>query len=299
MRILTTLMLSLMLTGMLSAQELQSLPPPVVEESFLPRWYVDFDFAVVQPRLRGDTLDGMPNFSQKLDWTVATRFEVGFLNRGLNGWNAYFGYQGIYSDAGQSTYDPNSDTFFNFGQCAEINAFDFGVLSEPFCFLSVIRAQWDLSIRLTVAEFNQRYGMDFFVNQPSFIVARLRQQFVGAGPRAGLRMELPISDTGLALTGRVDGGLQWGSFQNRVQVESLIDNDFNADEEASSKGGVLWHAGAQLALRYAPPRYCDRLCFSAGYLYETWFSKDLNFMETSHFGRFDYHGPFFRMEWRY
>ncbi len=65
------------------------------------------------------------------------------------------------------------------------------------------------------------------------------------------------------------------------------------------KGGVLWHAGAQLALRYNPSRFCDRMSVSVGYGYETWFSKDLNFMDSSHFGRFDYHGPFVRMEWRY
>lgn len=285
------------LSSPVRGQELSSIAPPVVETTYLPSYYFNIDFAVVQPRMKDATVDGDQAFSTKLDWTLAPRFEFGLTNRGA--WNPYFGYRGIYSDWYESTYDASIDTFFSQYRSAELHAIDFGVLSETFCLLSVIRAQWDLSARLTVADFHGRFNSEFIVTEPSFITARVRQQFVGAGPRAGLRAELPLRDTGLSLAGQVDVGIQWGSYRGRASLESVIDGEQGYEEETASKGGVLWHTGAQLALKYAPPQYCDRLSFQAGYLYEGWFSKDLGLFGGSDFGRFDYHGPFIRMEWRY
>jgi len=284
--------------GTSAAQDIQSLPMPVVEETYLPQLYFSLDFDVVQPRFRGTSIaDGGPSFSPNLDWTVMPRFEVGMLNNGP--WNFYFGYQGLYSSSSTGVYEANTDTFYTFSHSAQLDAFDFGFLSETFPILAVIRAQWDLSLRLTVADFQNRFGLDFIVNQPSFIGAHFRQQFVGAGPRAGMRLELPFQDTGLSLTGRFDGGIQWGGYRSCINMESNIDNDYQQDSESASKGGVIWHVGGQLALRYSPPRYCDRLSFSAGYMYEAWYSNDTGLFEGNEFGRFDYHGPFFRMEWKY
>lgn len=297
MKRLTSLALWLVFTGMLCAQDLQSLPPPVIEETYLPNTYFTLDFALVQPRMKTASFDGGPSFSSNLDWTVSPRFEFGFLNRGA--WNPYIGYKGIFSDSNDNLQQQFMDSFYTYYRSTELHAIDFGVLSEPFALLSVIRAQWDFSARLTILDFYDRFGVQFMMTDPSYFVARLRQQFVGAGPRAGLRMMLPIQDTGLSLAGQIDGGLQWGAYRARVDLESFVDNELTEDSEHNSKGGILWHAGAQLALRYSPPRYCDRLSFSAGYLYETWFSKDLDLIDGNHYGRFDYHGPFFRMEWKY
>ena len=280
-----------------SSQTMQSLPVPVVEETYLPQLYYNLDFALVQPRFRGTSIEGGPSFSPNMDWTVMPRFEVGLMNRGS--WNFYFGYQGIYSDSGTAVYDNNSNTLYSFSHSSELDAFDFGFLSETFPLLSVIRAQWDVSARLTIADFHDRFGLDFTSTLPSYFIAHYRQQFVGAGPRAGMRLELPFRDTGLSLTGRFDGGIQWGTYQTSIDTASNIDNDFHQDSESMSKGGVIWHVGGQLALRYSPLRYADRLSFSAGYLYEAWFSKDVGLIDGNEFGRFDYHGPFFRMEWRY
>lgn len=278
-------------------QSVDSLPVPVVVETYLPQLYYNLDFAIVQPRFRGTGFDGGPSFSPNMDWTVMPRFEVGLLNRGP--WNFYFGYQGIYSDSSTRVYDVNSDTLFSFSHSAQLDAFDFGFLSESFPLLAVMRAQWDASIRLTIADFQNNFALDFTSNLPSYLAARYSQQFIGAGPRAGMRLELPFRDTGLSLTSRFDAGIQWGSYTACVDMASNIDNEFHADSESASKGGFIWHVGAQLALRYSPPRYQDRLSFSAGYLYEAWFSKDMALIEGSEFGRLDYYGPFFRMEWKY
>jgi len=283
--------------GNYQRQDLQSLPVPVVEETYLPQLYYNLDFAIVQPRFRGTSIEGGPSFSPNMDWTVMPRFEVGLLNHGP--WNFYFGYQGIYSNSSTGVYEPSSDTFYSFSHSSDMNVFDFGLLSETFPLLSVIRAQWDVSARLTIADFQDHFALDFTANQPSYIVARYRQQFVGAGPRAGMRLELPFRDTGLSLTGRFDGGIQWGNYRACIDVASQIDDDFHEDGDSASKGGFIWHVGGQLALRYSPPRYCDRLSFSAGYMYEAWFSKDMGLIDGNEFGRFDYHGPFFRMEWKY
>lgn len=278
-------------------QSVDALPVPVMTETYLPQLYYNLDFAVVQPRFRGTGFEGGPSFSPNMDWTVMPRFEVGLLNRGP--WNFYFGYQGIYSDSSTRVFDSSSDTLYSFSHSAQLDAFDFGFLSETFPILAVIRAQWDASIRLTIADFQNNFALDFTSELPSYLAARYRQQFIGAGPRAGMRFEVPFRDTGLSLTGRFDGGIQWGTYTACIDTASNIDNEFHADSESASKGGTIWHVGAQLALRYAPPRYQDRLSFSAGYLYEAWFSKDMALIEGSEFGRFDYHGPFFRMEWKY
>ncbi|MBL8822163.1 MAG: hypothetical protein JNJ77_06205 [Planctomycetia bacterium] len=283
--------------GSLTPVEVRSLPSPMIEETYLPSYYFNLDFAVVQPRLTNPSMDGGPAFSSNVDWTLSPRFEFGTLNRGA--WNPYIGYRGLYSDSNQQAYEPFTDTLFSFYRSTELHAVDFGVQSEVFPLLSVIRARWDLSARLTVSDFQDFYGFDFVSFDPSYIDVRWRQQFIGAGPRAGLRMELPWADTGLSLSGLVDAGIQWGSYRARATIESVIDGEFDYDEAQRSEGGIVWHTGAQLALRYAPPQYCDRLSFSAGYLYETWFFKDLAVMEGSGSQQFDYHGPFFRMEWKY
>lgn len=297
MRTLTTLFVLITLSGGVWAQDLQSLPPPVVEETYLPDSYFTLDFALVQPRMKTAAFDGGPSFSSNLDWTISPRFEFGLLNRGP--WNPYIGYKGIYSDSSDQVVEHFMDSLYTYYRSSELHAIDFGVLSEPFALLSVIRAQLDFSARLTIVDFYDRFGVNFTMTDPSYLTARLRQQFVGAGPRAGLRMMLPFQDSGLSITGQIDGGVQWGAYRARIDVESLIDDQFSEESEQASKGGLLWHAGAQLALRYSPPRYCDRLSFSAGYLYETWFSKDMNLIDGNFYGRFDYYGPFFRMEWKF
>lgn len=292
-------LLLLLCTALVNAQQsdLSALPPPIFEETYQPSYFFNLDFALVQPRLKqpGDSSTG--DFKQNLDWTVSPRFEFGLMNRGA--FNPYFGYRGIYSDASETAYEPFLETNYDLFSSAELHALDFGVLSEPFALLSVIRAQWDLSIRLTVADFYNRADFSFIMNDPSFFTTRIRQQFVGAGPRTGMRMFLPFSDTGLSLSASADVGIQWGSYRAKASIESIIDGEYGYEEDNSSKGGILWHTGGQLGLRYAPPRFCDRLSFTAGYMYEAWFSKDINLMSDSSFGRFDYHGPFFRIEWRY
>ncbi|HMO36863.1 MAG TPA: Lpg1974 family pore-forming outer membrane protein [Gemmatales bacterium] len=283
--------------GVVPGEDISALPPPLFEEVYQPSYFFNIDLGLVQPRLHQPGGNGTGNFNQSLDWTLSPRFEFGVLNRG---WlNPYFGYRGIYSDATTFAYEPILDTSYGLFNSAELHALDFGVLSETFPLLAVIRAQWDLSMRLTVADFYNRADFDFILNEPSFFTTRIRQQFVGAGPRAGLRMDLPLQDTGLSLYAMTDAGLQWGGFRARTSIESVIDGDYGYDEEEQSKGGILWHTGAQLGLRYAPPQHCNRLSFTAGYLYEAWFSRDINLMGDSGTGRFDYHGPFFRIEWRY
>lgn len=277
--------------------DLSALPPPLFEETYQPSYFFNLDFGLVRPRLKhpGDSETG--DFNQKLDWTVSPRFEFGLMNRGM--FNPYFGYRGIYSDASAAAYEPFLDTDYALFSSAELHAMDFGVLTEPMMLLSVIQAQWDLSIRLTVADFYNRADFGFIANEPSYFIVRARQQFVGAGPRTGLRMALPFRDTGLSLSTMADVGLQWGSYRAKASIESMVDGESSYEEETASKGGILWHTGAQIGLRYAPPQFCERLSFTAGYMYEAWFSKDLNMMSDSSVGRFDYHGPFFRMEWRY
>jgi hypothetical protein len=278
--------------------DLSSLPPPLFEECvYQPEYFFSIDFAVVRPRLKQPGDNDVGTFSQKLDWTVSPRFEYGLMNRGM--FNPYVGYRGLYSDATDLAYEPVLDTNYALFSSAELHAIDFGVLSEPFALLSMIRAQWDLSVRLTVGDFYNRADFDFIVTEPSYFISRIRQQFVGAGPRAGLRTYLPFRDTGLSLAAQADVGIEWGSYRAKATLESMIDGEPGYEEERISKGGILWHTSAQLGLRYAPPQFSERLSFTCGYLYEAWFSKDINLMGDSSFGRFDYHGPFFRMEWRY
>src|SRR5262245_45756432 len=148
MRILSTLLLGLMFTGTVWSQDLQMLPPPEVVTTCLPEAYFSLDFALVQPRIKDAAFVGGPSFSTNLDWTVSPRFELGFLNRGA--WNPYIGYKGIYSDANESVQQQALDSFYDYYHSTELHAIDFGVLSEPFALLSVIRAQWDFSVRLTV-----------------------------------------------------------------------------------------------------------------------------------------------------
>jgi hypothetical protein len=289
------LTLGLALFGRLHADDAISfLPPPLVEEPPPADFYFSLDLNLVQPRLKGThTDDG--TFSPRLDWTVSPRFELGFANRGP--WNPYIGYRALYSDHGDQVFEPLSSTTVSFGRSTELHTIDLGAKTEVFPLFSVLQAQWDLSARISVLDFHDVFDIDFAGN--GFISGHAREQFVGAGPRGGLKLALPFRDTGWSLAGQMDGGVEWGGYRMNWQSVTSDGQNLEPDGGHASKGGILWHAGGQVGLQYAWPVCNPRIVYSMGYMYEAFFSKELGFLNGDDRGRFDYHGPFVRFEWRF
>jgi hypothetical protein len=290
----------LLFAGFAPAQDdVSYLPQPFPDEVCYvptPGLFFSVDFALIQPRLKGTGGGEEALFSSPiLDWAVSPRFEIGFANR--ERWNPYIGYRPLYSDRGFASIEPLTDSVLLFTRSTELHTVDFGVRSAPFCLLSIFKAEWDLSARLTVIDFQDVYDFDFA--QDGFFHARARQQFIGAGPRGGLKVELPIRDTGFALAAGAEGGLQWGGYRNRLNTASFDGIDIVEDEQRMEKGGLLWHVGAQAAVKYAWPAHEPRIVYSLGYLYDVWFSDELGMLEGRERGQFDYHGPFVRFEWRF
>jgi hypothetical protein len=289
------LLLCLLMEGLVNAQEPNTfLPPPLIEVPPPPEFYFSLDLSLVQPQLRGNhSDDGF--FSPRLDWTVSPRFELGLTNRGP--WNPYIGYRIVDSNRGEAGQDPTTGNDVFFGRSAQLNAIDLGIQSEVFPLLSVLQARWDLSARITVLDLKDVFDIESA--NGGFWTAHLKQEFVGAGPRGGIKLDLPFRDSGWSVGGQADAGLQWGGFRDCWQVVSGDGNNVQEDHGHTAKGGLLWHAGGQLALKYSWPACDPRIVYSMGYMYETWFSKDLGFLNGDDFGRFQYHGPFFRFEWRF
>lgn len=297
--LLTTLVL-VASCGLLQGDDISYLPPPFVGDEAPappPDRYFSIDFAFVQPRLRGfggDAQDVL-GFSPRLDWTVSPRIEFGFTTR--EPWNPYIGYRGVYSDNSETAFDPASNAAFLFSRTTELHAIDFGIRSSPFCLLNVLPTEWDLAVRVTGTDFRDYFDFEF--GGGAFVNAKLRQEFLGAGPRAGLRTELPFGGTGFSFGGQWDAGIQWGGYRAQLEVVTSDGETLEQERAERKKGGVLWHVGGQVAFRYAWPLHDPRIVYSAGYLYEAWFSKDLGLLDGGERGRFDYHGPFVRFEWRF
>src|SRR5262245_22814637 len=186
-------------------EDLTYLPQPFPDEACcapMPDLFFSVDFALIQPRLKGSGGGDESLFnSPKLDWAVSPRFEIGFTNR--ERWNPYIGYRAINSDRGFASIEPVTETVLLFSRSTELHAVDFGLRSAPFCLLSIFKAEWDISARLTITDFQDVYDFDF--GEGGFFNARARQQFIGAGPRGGLKVELPIRDTGFALGAGAEG----------------------------------------------------------------------------------------------
>jgi hypothetical protein len=262
-------------------------PPP-------PKFYFSLDLALVEPQLRGNhTSDS--SFSPRLDWTVSPRFEFGLANWGA--WNPYIGYRVVDSDHRERSFDDASGTGVFFNRSAELNAIDLGIQSETSSLFSVLQARWDLSARISTL--NVRDSFDFEYPDGSFWTAQVKQQFVGAGPRGGIKVDLPFRDSGWSIGGQAYGGFQWGGYRATWHVQSGDGMTVQEDNEHTAKGGLLWQLETQLALKYSWPPCEPRVIYSMGFMYDIWFSKDLGFLSGDDSGRFQFYGPFVRFEWRF
>jgi hypothetical protein len=230
-----------------------------------------------------------------LDWTVAPRFELGYrLPRGLG--EVLLSYRFITTEGQQDSFNDQGSTHLK----SRLNV---NVLDVDFANRDPLWDHWEMRWRVGVrvagvffdASSDQRGVGD---NAGSVLGQKASNNFVGAGPHAGLELWRRLPFAGLSLYGEIEAASIWGHLQQSFE-ETL------AASGAPTLGGATLYPttqgvamlGAQLGLSWTPPGY-SALRLSFGYQFEQWFQVGRNDNNGSK-GDLTEHGLFFRGEITY
>jgi hypothetical protein len=282
-------------------------PPPLVYHDPLPThdtlldaptdppgWFVGVEIGFVKPHvnssLSGNVSFGSLGFdtvqlpSACLDWTTAPRFELGY--RFANGWGAVLvSYRTLSTDghADLLNFDAAGAAFLH--SRLDMDVFDFDYATPKIQFGQHLELRGRVGVRL---------GDIFFDSQAEGQLAEQRasNQFIGAGPHAGLDLWYHFDVPGLALFARADGALPIGRVHQDFE-EVLLFNDGSVVGSATSQSSTraVPTLNAQLGIAWQPPG--TRWRFSAGYEFEEWWN--LGHVGDSRASLFD-QGGFFRVE---
>ncbi len=260
-------------------------------------WFLTLEAGIVSPHLRNG-LTSTLNFqglgtdivqlpSARLDWVVAPRIEVGYQFADGIG-EVALAYRGLSSEGRGDI--PNFDAL---GDGLLHTRLDMDVLDLDYATPNITMVRGlDLKARL-----GARLADIFFDAQAlgQFAEQRATNQFIGAGPHAGLDLNYHFSVPGLSLFARVDGALVLGHVHQGFD-ETLTYGDGTIIGSAATQGGsrAVPTFGAQLGIAWQPIGWRTR--FVAGYEYEYWWN--LGRVGQSCAELFD-QGAFFRAEYNF
>jgi Legionella pneumophila major outer membrane protein precursor len=201
-----------------------------------------------------------------LDWTASPKLDIGYrFGEGLG--SAEFSYRLISTEGREILIGWDLD-----GSDAplktrlDMNVFDFDYVSRDYNFGSICDLQWRAGIRLATIHFDSRAEGYFLEQQAS-------DNFVGAGPHAGLVLTHRFGNSQFGIFGGADTSVNIG------QVHQSINETFVA-QDGSVVGGAtdvdrtqaVPTLGIQLGLSWTPVwRGCVSR-YSLGYEFEQWWS---------------------------
>ena len=242
---------------------------PYDPASTLPSLYFAGDLFFLQPTVTGTRVanthfdDGTPiSFAAphtSLNFTVSPRLEVGY--RLPDNAGAFSLSYRFLNAQGTGTAADDSGPLSLRSRLA-LNVLDFDYSTARYSPLPRYNLKWRLGARLLTAFFDDRGQNAIFSESAS-------NNFVGAGPHAGLDIEREIAlVTGLALFGRVDGAVEVGQIRQRYRTDLT---DASGDTTITTFGQNRTQSSPNLTLEaglsYSPPRM-DYLRFTAGYHFE-------------------------------
>ncbi len=263
-----------------------------------PGWFGAVELDIVGPHLKnnlsgtvsfgslGSDTVRLPNVS--LDWTAAPRIELGY-RFADNGGDLAFSYRFLDTQgrADVLNFDPLGDGVMR--TRLDLNVFDFDYATPALSLGPRADLKARVGVRLADVYFDA-HALGEVLEQ------RVSNQFVGAGPHAGLDLWYRIPAVpGLGLFARLEGALPIGYARQHFE-EAFTFGDGTSVGSLASQGStrVAPTVNGQLGVGWQPPG--TRLRLSAGYEYEYWWG--LGRAGGSSAELFD-QGAFFRAEFRY
>jgi hypothetical protein len=262
-----------------------------------PGWFGAVEVDVVAPHLKNG-LSGTVSFgnlgtdtvqlpSIPLDWAAAPRFDLGYRFADNCG-DIVMSYRFLDTEgrADILDYDPLGDGWMRTRLDLNVFDFDYGTPALPLGPRAELKGR--LGVRLADVYFDAHAA-------GGMLEQHLSNEFIGAGPHAGLDLWYRFPVPGLGLFARLEGALPVGHVHQRFE-ESFTFNDGSVIGASASQGStrLVPTVNAQLGLGWQPPG--TRLRFSVGYEYEYWWG--LGHAGGSSAELFD-QGAFFRAEFRF
>jgi hypothetical protein len=232
--------------------------------------------------------------SSQIAAAIMPRFELGYRFGQATG-ELLFSYRFLNS---QSTTFAAGDVVPAFGPGGvavtsrlSINTFDLDYGSwEPITVLGV-DMKWRVGVR-TLLEYNDSEANNGTLFQST------SNYYLGAGPHAMVDFRRPLGLTGLALFGRIEAAMTWGTldqlYTENVTVGGVSDFGQTRDHIYSQvtslglQGGVCW-----------TPQWNGNFHVTAGYIFEHFWDMGTIATGTAAREEIDINGGFVRLEWNY
>jgi hypothetical protein len=194
-----------------------------------PGWFADAEVGVVGPHFK-DRLSGMVQVGSRmpdtihvpgaeLDWTASPRIEVGY--RLPSGWGQLaLSYRGLATDGTGSILMPDGTAFLK--SRLDVHIVDFDYISREWSLLPHCGMRWRFGLRYASLYFDAQSSEPFDQAAAGSGVFGQRNttDFMGAGPHAGVQLERMLSDSGIALVGRIDGASLLGDTRHVFSEET-------------------------------------------------------------------------------
>jgi hypothetical protein len=253
-----------------------------------PGWFAGLELSFVKPHVRNDLvqdvkIDGFEPVSVQLpsaplDWTVAPRFEVGYrFPQGFG--EVLFAYRFLTTSSTATLLDFEAvglDALLK--SRLSLNVFDLDYGSREYSLGKRWDMKWQIGARLGTAFFDSRAT-------GTFVEQRVNNNFVGAGPHAGLSLWRCLRIPGLALFGKIEGSTLLGRIHQNFE-EVVLDEPIlmsyptqpSNSAQAAPIGGATLDRGSQLipvlrlqaGLAWTPTLDQHFLRFTLGYEFERW-----------------------------
>jgi hypothetical protein len=273
-----------------------------------PGWFAAVDVAVLAPHfndrlthtvtLPGGITNTVSLPGADLDWTGSPRLEIGYrMPEGCGEFS--LGYRSVVSDARATLFTPDG----NVGELKSrlnVNVVDLDYGSPESSLAPNWLMRWKVGVRFAAVYFDSRAAIvlpDPAIPGGGTVMERVSNNFVGAGPHAGLELERHLFGTPLSLYGSLDGAVVVG------HISQDFEQVWTFDTTGAQVGGALRDSGTQavpvlslqLGVRLAPFG-CDGMRLSLGYVFEDWF--DVGNLNSSRGYLID-QGIYFRSEFNF
>jgi hypothetical protein len=237
-----------------------------------PGWFGDVEVDVVGPhvknRLFADVafangfIDTVHVPMADLDWTGSPRFEVGY-RFDNNGGQFTIAYRFLTTEGRTTLTDVDFGALAGLHSRLDFNVIDFAyggglIAAGPYC-----DVQWRLGVRLTQAFFDTRA-------EDLFREARTSNHFLGAGPLGAIEWQRRIYAPGLAVYGRLEGAVPFGSIHQGFEEVFHASRTLNvgaATSQRMTQGVPMLSLDIGLGWTPAWSRFTR---FSLGYHLEGW-----------------------------
>ncbi len=279
---------------------LPNVEPLVFRPKEPPGWYAGFEIGVLAPDISGHqgevvNVGGKPRFVtlpfNGLDWTGSPMLDVGYRFAGGYG-GVEAAYRSVVSQGGSDVdgLDPSGSSAF-IKTRFNLNSVDLNYVGPTWPLGPLWDVNWDAGLRIGAVYYDS-------LAQGETLSRHVTNNFVGAGPRAGIAVRRYLEDApGFSVFGRLETGLLiGGDSQSYSESINLPHHAFVSGSNRFTNGETAPMLGFQIGVSYSPPQDPHWFRLSFGYEFERWWNVG---GAGDNSGDIQFQGIFFRGEFHF